>query len=94
MNGLIEAIFSQSTRTHFDLDNRRELLEKNLNRIFASQGAVEFWEHTEEPNAVHQLTYPSADAFKTHHMVLSHLRHFGNVELTPLNERRPETSKV
>lgn len=80
MNELIEAIFSQSARTYIDLCDRRELLMKNLNRIFAVQGVVELWEHETESNAIRELTFPSAEAFKTNHMVRLHLGRFWGTE--------------
>jgi hypothetical protein len=94
MNELIGAVFSQSARTHIDLCNRRELLEKNLNRIFAGQGIVELWEHEKESVAIHELTFPSSEAFRTNHMVRLHSRNFGKVQLTALGERRPGTLKA
>lgn len=69
MNDLLAVVFSQSDPTHIDLFDRRELLEKNLSRIFADQGVVKLWEHGKERNAISQPTFSSAEAFQVHHVV-------------------------
>jgi hypothetical protein len=69
MNELIRTLFSQSEGTHLDMYTRRELLERNLNRIFAVQGAVWLWEHEKQSHTIRENLIPSAEVFRETHMV-------------------------
>lgn len=68
MEHLTVSLFEHSLSTGSSPDDQRELLEQSLSRLFATQGAVEFWEYRREQHTLLEQTFSSAEAFRLTHM--------------------------
>ena len=69
MEHLTVSLFEHLLSTGSSPDDQRELLEQSLTRLFATQGAVEFWEYKREQHTLLEQTFSSAEAFRLTHMV-------------------------